>query len=102
MDHESKKAILLLHEIISLQVQIEQTSSSMSCLPCVLPFSHQAKLAAVDATKERALSDKFDIRGYPTLKHFLKGGSVIKDFLGARTKDGIIAAVTGQTIKDEL
>jgi len=62
----------------------------------------RAKLAAVDATKERALSDKFDISGYPTLKHFLKGGSVIKDFQGARTKEGIVAAVTGPTIKDEL
>ena len=56
----------------------------------------------MDATKARALSDKFDIRGYPTLKHFLKGGSVIKDFQGARTKEGIVAAVTGPTIKDEL
>ena len=59
-------------------------------------------MAAVDATKERALSDKFDVRGYPTLKHFLKGGTVIKDFQGARTKEGIIAAVTAAPGKDEL
>ena len=62
----------------------------------------QVKLAAVDATKERALSEKFDIRGYPTLKHFLKGGSVVKDFQGARTKEGIIAGVTTASGKDEL
>ena len=62
----------------------------------------QAKLAAVDATKQRALSQKFDIGGYPTLKHFLQGGTVIKDFQGARTKDGIIAAVRAVQGKDEL
>jgi len=62
----------------------------------------QAKLVAVDATKERTLSEKYDIRGYPTLKHFLKGGSEIKDFQGARTKEGIIAAVKSSNAKDEL
>ena len=57
----------------------------------------------MDATKERALSEKYDIRGYPTLKHFLNGGSVIKDFQGARTKDGIVAAVRAAPhSKDEL
>ena len=62
----------------------------------------QVKLAAVDATKARALSDKFDIRGYPTLKHFLLGGTVVKDFQGARSKEGIIAAVSAVQNKDEL
>ena len=56
----------------------------------------------MDATKARALSDKFDIRGYPTLKHFLLGGTVVKDFQGARSKEGIIAAVSAVQNKDEL
>jgi len=62
----------------------------------------QAKLVAVDATKERSLSEKYEIRGYPTLKHFLKGGAEIKDFQGARTKEGIIEAMKSLGQKDEL
>lgn len=45
-------------------------------------------LAKVDATKETALAEKYELRGYPTLK-FFKNGKVI-DYTGARTSEDIV------------
>ncbi|XP_014243206.1 protein disulfide-isomerase [Cimex lectularius] len=46
------------------------------------------KLAKVDATVETSLSEKYNIRGYPTLKYF-HGGKVL-DYPGVRQTEDIV------------
>ena len=46
------------------------------------------KLAKVDATEEKALGEKFGVRGYPTLKFFRSGNPV--DYQGPRDAEGIV------------
>jgi len=46
------------------------------------------KLGAVDATVEKDLGDKFDVKGFPTLFVFRKGEKT--EYQGGRTHDGIV------------
>lgn len=49
----------------------------------------KAVLVDLDATVEKDLAKKYDVRGFPTLKLFSKG-EVVSDYKGGRTKDAII------------
>lgn len=53
------------------------------------------KLAKVDATEESDLSEKFEVRGYPTLKFFKNG--VPRDYSGGRDTKGILAWLEKKT-----
>jgi len=46
-------------------------------------------MAAVDATKEKKIADKYDLKGFPTLKYFQKGAYMWD--LNERTKEGLLA-----------
>lgn len=46
------------------------------------------KLAKVDATEETSLAEKFEIKGYPTLKFYKKGNP--SEYNGGRTSDDIV------------
>eukprot|EP00161_Ancyromonas_sigmoides_P013854 TRINITY_DN357_c2_g1_i2.p3 TRINITY_DN357_c2_g1~~TRINITY_DN357_c2_g1_i2.p3 ORF type:complete len:488 (-),score=273.83 TRINITY_DN357_c2_g1_i2:46-1509(-) len=52
------------------------------------------RIAKVDATEQKALADRFDVRGYPTLKIF-RGGRA-SDYDGPRDEAGIVAYVRKQ------
>jgi len=52
-------------------------------------------LAKVDATVERALAERFEVRGYPTLK-FFRGGKP-EEYTGGRTEQTIIDWVDANT-----
>lgn len=49
----------------------------------------KATLVDLDATVEKEVAEKYNIRGFPTLKLFSKG-EVISDYKGGRTKDALI------------
>ena len=48
-------------------------------------------LAQVDCDAHSSVCSKFDVSGYPTLKHFKKG--VPSDYEGARTADALMSAI---------
>lgn len=49
----------------------------------------KATLVDLDATVEKEVAEKYNIRGFPTLKLFSKG-EVISDYKGGRTKDALV------------
>lgn len=49
----------------------------------------KATLVDLDATVEKELAAKYEIRGFPTLKLFSKG-ELISDYKGGRTKDALV------------
>jgi len=53
------------------------------------------KLAKVDATENKELSNKFGVRGYPTLKFFKNGKPM--EYTGGRTVDTILAWIAKKT-----
>jgi protein disulfide-isomerase-like protein len=63
---------------------------------------NSGKLAVVDCTVHRVISDEFSITGFPTLKYF-ENGVYKKDYNGKRTADALVEFVKGGGIKkDEL
>jgi protein disulfide-isomerase A1 len=50
----------------------------------------EIKLVKIDATIEKDLATRFGIRGFPTLKFFVKGSSAPIDYEGGRTAPEII------------
>jgi len=53
------------------------------------------KLGKVDATEESKLGEKFDVRGYPTLKFFKNGKDL--EYNGGRTADTIVTWLEKKT-----
>jgi protein disulfide-isomerase A1 len=55
----------------------------------------EIKLGSVDATTEQELAQKFDVKGYPTLKFFSEG--TIVEYTGGRGQDDIISWLKKKT-----
>ncbi|KAL1543823.1 Thioredoxin-like domain [Salvia divinorum] len=56
-------------------------------------------LAKVDANEEqnKAISNKFEVRGFPTIKILRYGGSVVQEYKGPREADGIVTYLKKQS-----
>jgi protein disulfide-isomerase A1 len=52
-------------------------------------------LAKVDVTEQKGLGEKFEIKGFPTLKWFRKGEAL--EYTGGRSKDTIVSWVLKKT-----
>lgn len=60
------------------------------------------KLIAVDSTVNRALAEKFNVKGFPTLKYF-ENGNLKSEYNGARTTEALYSFMkSGGASKDEL
>ena len=46
---------------------------------------------AVDATVSPGISDRYEIRGFPTLKHFVDGAVAKEEYNGGRDIDSIVS-----------
>lgn len=63
-----------------------------------------AKVAAVDCTVHRKLSERFAIQGFPTMKFYVKG-QLKTEYDGKRTAEAIVDYIktsASQSKKDEL
>ena len=63
--------------------------------------SQNIKIAKLDATEQKKMSEEFKIQGFPTLKFFIKGQPI--DYQGAREYDGLynwIQKKTGPASKE--
>jgi len=60
-------------------------------------------LAAVDATQERDLANRFSIKGYPTIKFFRRGNEV-EDYDGGRKTKDLVSYIEGKVadLRNEL
>jgi protein disulfide-isomerase A6 len=54
-------------------------------------------IAKVDCDKHKDLGNRFNVRGYPTLKFFPKGSKEPEDYNGGREANDIIEFVNGKT-----
>ena len=50
----------------------------------------EIKICKVDATEQKKAAERFEIRGFPTLKFFIKGTSAPIDYEGGRTAPEIV------------
>ena len=61
----------------------------------------QVPLCKVDSTVEKALAEKYQIKGYPTLKFFINGSPI--DYNGGRVEDEIVSWInkkSGVAVKE--
>jgi len=54
-------------------------------------------IAKVDADAHRSLGEKFDVKGFPTLKWFPAGSTEPQDYDGPRDAPGIVKYINGKT-----
>ncbi len=62
--------------------------------PILLKNDPPIKLANVDCTKEKSICERFQIRGYPSIRIF-RGGNP-SEYKGPRTRDGIVSYLLKQ------
>ena len=66
-------------------------------------LENPTSLAKVDSTVEKAVAERFQIKGYPTLKFFVNGSPI--DFNGGRTEDEIVSWInkkSGTAVRELL
>ncbi|XP_014665686.1 PREDICTED: protein disulfide-isomerase 2-like [Priapulus caudatus] len=61
----------------------------------LLDEKSEVRLGKVDATEESAVAERFEVRGYPTIKFFKNGQPT--EYSGGRDADGIIAWLKKKT-----
>ena len=64
-------------------------------------FLPGAYLGAVDATKSQQLGQRFELKGYPTIKYF-ENGKFKFDYDGGRTKEDIINFIRNPQTKTKV
>lgn len=79
------------HILLNLQYEKAASVLSTSDPPVVL--------AKVDANEEqnKAISNEFEVRGFPTIKILRYGGSVVQEYKGPREAEGIVTYLKKQS-----
>ena len=56
-------------------------------------------IAKVDADAHKSLGEKFEVKGFPTIKWFEKGSTTVTDYDGGRTAGDVVEWVNKKTGK---
>ncbi len=57
----------------------------------MIMYYSDIKIAAFDATTDQSIADRFEVKGYPTIKYFPKGETKSpEDYNGGRTAPDIV------------
>ncbi|KAK9811741.1 hypothetical protein WJX72_009349 [[Myrmecia] bisecta] len=66
-------------------------------------LKNRVVIAKVDADAHKSLGERFEVRGFPTIKHFARGQPVSKpdDYTGGRTHDDFVAFLRGKLAADK-
>lgn len=55
-----------------------------------MSISDGVVIAKVDADAHKTLGEKFEVKGFPTIKWFTKGSTVVEDYDGGRTASDVV------------